>query len=119
MRLKRALIRTAAIAGVAAFGWAATAQTTTTWNDVSSIFSDNCTRCHGTNGRAGLNLTTYATAIAGSSNRVVLIANDPSNSRLVQRIQGEITPRMPRGAAALSADDIATIVAWINDGLME
>ena len=119
MKLKQALMAGAAAAGMGLFAWTATAQTPTTWSDVATIFSDNCTRCHGTGGRAGLNLSSYATAIAGSSNGPVLIAGDPNNSLLVQRIRGEITPQMPRGAAPLSEDQIALIVAWISDGLQE
>ncbi len=116
MRVKRMVIAGLSAAGLGLFGWAASAQTTT-WDDVAPIFSDNCTRCHGSNGSAGLNLSSYSTAIRGSNNGPVLVAGDPDNSLLVRRIQGEIAPRMPRGAPALSEEQIAMIVAWINGGL--
>ncbi|MHA1560344.1 MAG: c-type cytochrome domain-containing protein [Alphaproteobacteria bacterium] len=119
MRLKRLVIAGVAAAGAGLFGWAATAQTTTTWGDVSSIFADNCTRCHASGGRAGLNLSNYATTIAGSNNGPVLVSGNPSDSLLVKRIRGEITPRMPLNAAALSAEQIALSEDWITDGLME
>ena len=119
MQLRQAVMTGAAIAGFGLFALTATAQTPTTWTDVASIFSDNCTRCHGSGGRAGLNLSSYATAIAGSNNGPVLVAGDPDNSLLVRRIRGEITPQMPRGAAPLSEAEIAMIVAWINGGLLE
>lgn len=117
-------LRTAVLAGAAALGTAtaaivASAQQAPTWDDVGPIFADNCTRCHGPGGRAGLNLSTYDTALAGSSFRVVLVSGDPDNSRLVERITGQITPQMPRGAAPLSQDDIDTIIAWIAGGLQE
>ena len=119
MRFGRTLMASAAAAGVGLFAWASLAQAPTTWDDVATVVSDNCTRCHGTNGTAGLNLSTYATAIAGSNRGAVLVAGDPDNSLLVRRIRGEITPQMPRGAAPLSADEIALIIAWIEGGLQE
>lgn len=119
MRMKRLVIAGVAAAGVGLFGWAATAQTPTTWGDVSSIFADNCTRCHGSGGSAGLNLSSYATAIAGSNNGPVLVSGNPDDSLLVKRIRGEITPRMPRNAEALAAEQIALIESWITGGLLE
>lgn len=118
MHMKRVMVAGLSAAGLGLFGWAASAQTTN-WDDVAPIFSDNCTRCHGPGGRAGLNLSSYATAIAGSNNGAVLVAGDPDNSLLVRRIRGEITPQMPRGAPPLSEAQIATIIAWINAGLPE
>jgi mono/diheme cytochrome c family protein len=117
MTPKRLALSAMAAAGVGLFAWAAAAQAPPTWSDVGPIFADNCTRCHGSGGRAGLNLSSYATAIAGSNNGPVLVAGNPNDSLLMKRIRGEITPQMPRGADPLSAAQIALIAAWITGGL--
>jgi mono/diheme cytochrome c family protein len=108
----------ASAAAAVGFAIAASAQPAPTWdNGVGAIFADNCTRCHGAGGRAGLNLSTYATAIAGSNNGPVLIAGNPDGSLLMQRIRGQIAPQMPRGAPALPDATIALIAAWVQAGM--
>jgi mono/diheme cytochrome c family protein len=89
-----------------------------TWEAVGPIFAENCTRCHGgLLPRAGLDLRSYASALSGSSRGPVLIAGNPDASLLVQRIRGDIPPRMPRGAPPLSEAQIALITAWITAGM--
>jgi mono/diheme cytochrome c family protein len=119
MSMKHWVLAGTAAAGLGFAALAATAQTPPTWADVGPIFADNCTRCHGPGGRAGLNLSSYATAIAGSNNGPVLIAGNPDGSLLMRRIRGEIPPQMPRGAPALPTEQIALIAAWIAGGLQE
>ena len=122
MRLKRWAVSGAVAAGAAIFAIAAWAQPAPTWtNGIGAIFAANCTSCHGNGGRAGLNLSTYATAIAGSNNGPVLLAGNPDGSLLMQRIRGQITPRMPRGLGAQPLPDatIALIAAWIQAGMPE
>ena len=122
MRLKRLAVSAAFAAGAVIFGVAASAQTSPTWNNsIGAIFAANCTGCHGNGGRAGLNLSNYATAIAGSNSGPVLLAGNPDGSLLMQRIRGQITPRMPRGLGAqpLPDDTIAWIAYWIQLGMPE
>ena len=108
-------------AGVIVIGWGAFAQTPPTWtNAIGAIFAANCTSCHGGDiGSAGLRLTTYANAIAGSRNGPVLIAGNPDESLLMRRIRGQIPPRMPRDAPALPIDTTRLIAAWIQAGMPE
>ncbi|MGD9739451.1 MAG: c-type cytochrome domain-containing protein [Bauldia sp.] len=114
-------IPAAALAGLTAVAaGTAIAQPAPTWAQIGPIFAANCTGCHGQGGRAGLNLSSYATAVAGSNNGPVLIAGNPADSLLMKRITGEIPPQMPRGGnPPLSADTIALIAAWITAGLPE
>ena len=101
---------------------AASAQVATpTWNaDIGSLFAANCTACHsGPIGSAGLSLESYARAIAGSRNGPVVIAGNPDDSLLMKRIRGQIPPRMPRDAPALSIDQIRLVGAWITAGMPE
>jgi hypothetical protein len=110
------LIAGAAIGGAAlAISFTASAQPAPTWAVVGAIFAENCTRCHGgATPRAGLDLTSYATAIRGSNNGPVIICGNAAESRITARITGAVQPQMPRGAAPLPAETIATIQAWIN-----
>lgn len=117
--IRKKLGAMAAVAGLVLSVTAATAQNAPTWTEVGPIFAANCTGCHGSGGRAGLNLSTYATAIAGSNNGAVLLAGDPNNSLLVKRITGAVTPQMPRGGSPLAQEQIDLIVAWIAGGLLE
>jgi mono/diheme cytochrome c family protein len=121
MSLKRLPVSAAVAAGALVFALSASAQNAPTWNNsIGAIFAASCTRCHGGNaGSAQLRLTTYALAIAGSRNGPVLIAGDPDSSLLMQRIRGQIPPRMPRGAPALPTETIAWIAAWIQAGMPE
>lgn len=106
-------------AGVGFAAWAASAQGNTTWADVETILDANCTRCHGSSHPTGLDLRSYQSVLAGSNRGAVVIAGDADNSLLVRKIRGEAGGRMPRGAAPLSAEDIATIAAWVNAGMPE
>jgi cytochrome c len=115
-------IPAAALAGLTAIAaGTAFAQPAPTWTtNIGPVFAANCTGCHGPGGRAGLNLSTYATAIAGSNNGPVLVAGNPADSLLMKRITGEIAPQMPRGGnPPLTADTIALIAAWITAGMPE
>ena len=117
--MKKKLVQGAVLAaGVGLFGWAATAQGTTSWSDVESIFDDNCTRCHGSSHPTGLDLRSYDSVIAGSNRGAVVIAGNADESLLVRKIRGESGNRMPRGGPALPAAVIDKIVAWVNDGLL-
>lgn len=106
----------AVVAGAATvMSSSAFAQPAPTWAVIGGIFSDNCVRCHGgATPRAGLDLSTYDSAIRGSGNGPVIVCGNAAESRLVARITGQVTPQMPRGAAPLAADQIAAIQTWIN-----
>ncbi|MCC6984066.1 MAG: hypothetical protein IT535_12395 [Bauldia sp.] len=106
----------AALGGAAiVMSFAAFAQPAPSWATVGGIFAQNCTRCHGgALPRAGLDLTTYASAISGSSSGPVIVCGDAAASKLVARITGQVAPQMPRGAPPLAPEQIAAIQGWIN-----
>jgi hypothetical protein len=66
----------------------------------------------------GLNMTTYATIMAGSNSGPVVVPDSSSQSELYKRITGVSTPRMPVGGS-LSASQIELIRKWIDDGARE
>ena len=86
---------------------------------VASIFQANCVGCHGSaRPRAGLDLTSYAGAMAGGRSGKAIIPGDPNNSPIINYLTANNQPLMPP-AGPLSSGDIATISAWIKDGAQQ
>ena len=81
---------------------------------IAPILSKNCNVCHG--GQIGLYVDSYDTLLAGSSRGKVVIPGDPAKSTLMQRIKGDVQPRMPLNRQSMSGEDIALIETWIREG---
>ncbi len=86
-------------------------------SQIQTIFNDKCTSCHG--GSGGLNLSSYDELMKGGNSGAVIKAGDASNSLLIQRIDGSVTPQMPQGGDAFSDSVISLIKKWINEGALE
>lgn len=96
-------------------------KTTISYNyDVKPIFEVNCLECHGENGLANLNLSTYEDLMKGDSdNGPVVIPYDAENSLLYQKVSREEPPigsRMPYGKSPLPSSQIRIIEEWILQG---
>jgi len=86
--------------------------TALTWNAyVSTILAQKCTMCHG--GAAGLELGTYAGALAGGLSGPAVAPGDPQASVLVQSQSAGGHP------GQLSDDELAHLIAWIEMGAPE
>jgi nitrate/TMAO reductase-like tetraheme cytochrome c subunit len=85
-----------------------------TWDSFfGSLFFAKCGSCHGTNTPAAeLNLTTYASAMAGSINGAVIVAGDSAHSVLVQVQSAE-------HFANLSGQELQAVKQWIDAGAPE
>jgi nitrate/TMAO reductase-like tetraheme cytochrome c subunit len=82
---------------------------------VGPIFELRCGVCHGeSNSTMGLNLTAYEAAMAGSSNGTVLIAGDPENSLLIQKMTGS-QPHFGQ----FTTEEFDRVLEWINTGMPE
>ncbi len=93
------------------------AATGVTWAEVGPIFERACVHCHGGPlAVEGLSLSSAAEARKGSAAGAVLVAGDPSRSRLVQRLRGTLTPQMPLDGDPLPEAEIARIEEWIRGG---
>ena len=82
--------------------------------DVLPIFQSRCQNCHGS-GRtqAGLNLTSYASLMAGSQNGPVVVAGDASSSKLIHLVnQG----KMPKSGGKLLPDQLMILINWVQAG---
>jgi mono/diheme cytochrome c family protein len=84
--------------------------------DVQPIFNTNCLACHaGSNPKAGLQLDTFENALNGGDDGKVIMPGDAKSSLLIQKITDTTGKQMPP-QGPLSAQDIATITAWVSQG---
>ena len=81
---------------------------------IGAIFSDRCSKCHGSEAMAGLNLTTYTTALKGGKDGPVIVPGDPAASLLIQK-QSSSTPHFGQ----LSATELQLVTDWIQAGAAE
>ena len=86
-------------------------------SQIQTIFNEKCTGCHG--GSGGLTLSSYDELMKGGNSGAVIKAGDASNSLLIQRIEGSVTPQMPQGGDALVDSVISLIKKWIKEGAPE
>ena len=86
-------------------------------SQIQTIFNEKCKSCHG--GSGGLILSSYDELMKGGNSGAVIKPGDASNSLLIQRIEGSVTPQMPKGGDALSDSVISLIKKWINEGAAE
>lgn len=83
---------------------------------VAPLFKRHCLRCHGNNPRGGLNLSDLASIQKGGKSGKAILPGKPADSLLMRRITASGNRRMPKNAAPLRADEIATIRRWISEG---
>jgi mono/diheme cytochrome c family protein len=81
---------------------------------IGSLFFNRCGACHGTTATQGLNLTSYATAMAGSRNGPVIVPGDPGASLLVEKQSGA-QPHFGQ----LAPEELQRVVDWIKAGAPE
>ncbi len=86
------------------------------FRNVHPILRANCIGCHKPGKtKGGLDLTTHAAVIKGGKTDEGLKAGHPEDSELLIQIEGA-EPEMPKDADPLTADEVATIRRWINEG---
>ena len=86
--------------------------------DIAPILQKSCVTCHNANlSQAKLRLDSEAAVLAGGLSGPAIVPGKSGSSLLVQRILGTTdAPRMPMGAAALSAEQVQLIRRWIDEG---
>lgn len=85
-------------------------------NDVAPLFETRCLSCHrGLAARGGFSLETAAEALRGGDSGPAFAPGDSASSLLVDMISGQ-EPAMPKEGAPLTADEVAKLRAWIDDG---
>jgi len=79
--------------------------------DIRPLFEKSCANCHsGNTAMAGLDLRSKESAAR------TLVAGHPEQSRLYRLVAGLDKPAMPMGQPPLSANQIANIRQWIQQG---
>jgi hypothetical protein len=87
------------------------------YDAVQPIFQQKCLACHsGATKMGGLVLESYQTLFNGGAHGPVVVAGKSAESRLIQMLEGNMTPRMPFGGEPLPAAEIAVIKSWIDAG---
>jgi len=94
----------------------------------SSWLTNRCSGCHDRFGSAGLDLTAenaYANLVGVGSTRkegaILVIANDPDNSYLLQKLEGGpdiVGGRMPN-SRGMSEEQIQMVRDWISQGALD
>jgi mono/diheme cytochrome c family protein len=86
--------------------------------DVKPIFAANCTSCHGPKKQSSdLRLDFYASIKRGGNSGPAFVAKKSADSLLIHAITGskpDVAKMPPKGQ--LSADQIATLKRWIDEG---
>jgi WD40 repeat protein len=84
---------------------------------VHAILRENCEHCHNEDkAKGGLLMINYDALLAGGEHGSAIVPGESASSRLVQMIEGKLSPRMPYKEDALSASDVALIRDWIDEG---
>jgi mono/diheme cytochrome c family protein len=78
------------------------------------LLQSRCGACHGENGLQGLNLTNYASLLAGGKSGPALISGDPDASLIVQK-QTAAQPHF----AQLTPQELELLIQWIRSGAPE
>jgi mono/diheme cytochrome c family protein len=81
---------------------------------IGALFEARCTGCHGENALSGLNLSTYAGALAGGQSGPAVVPGDPNASLIVIK-QTADTPHF----AQLSPQELDLVTSWIAAGAPE
>src|SRR5438445_6809314 len=86
--------------------------------DVQPIFKAACYQCHGPDKQKGkLRLDSKAIALHGGKSGKSIVPGQAGQSELLRRITSkDEDERMPQDREPLTAEQIATIKAWIGQG---
>ena len=92
-----------------------------TFNDhVLPVFRNACLNCHNPDKKkAGLDLSTYQAALAGSDNGKVVNSGDAAASLLFKCCKGTEEPKMPPKGDRLTDGELALLEKWIIGQLLE
>ena len=87
--------------------------------DVHPIFAEHCFACHGGDKRSGgLSLRDYGEVLKGGRSGPAILPGHSGESLLLERVTATVSP-MPAAGRRLTADEIAIIRAWVDDGARE
>jgi len=87
--------------------------------DVVPILANRCVKCHASgNRKGGLSMDTRAKLLEGGDSGPAVVVGKSGESLLVELVSGADPDRiMPNQGPRLTADQIAKLEAWINQGM--
>lgn len=94
-------------------------------SEIMPILSKHCSECHAKGGEgqqsSGLNLSSYAGVMKGTSHGPVVVPGDAFLSNLMVLIEGRAGPelKMPHGRKDLTRWEKTLIRRWINRGAQD
>jgi WD40 repeat protein len=87
------------------------------YSQVHAIFRESCEHCHNADkAKGGLLMDSYEALVGGGEHGNPIVAGQGASSRLVQMLEGTVTPRMPYKEDPLPAAQVALIRRWIDAG---
>ncbi|MCC5930215.1 MAG: hypothetical protein JJU28_13285 [Cyclobacteriaceae bacterium] len=96
-------------------------ENTTVYEAVQYVFNSKCLSCHGpVRQRGGLRMDDYAQLIKGGKHGEVVLAGNPQESEILQRILLPLNDEYhmpPRERPQLTDEEIKLMLWWIEDGL--
>lgn len=85
--------------------------------EVQPVLATRCMPCHsGDSPQAGLRTHTREDLLKGGKSGAAIIVGDGADSLLVQKISGQKGLRMPPSGPPLTAEEIASLRIWIDQG---
>jgi mono/diheme cytochrome c family protein len=85
-------------------------------SDVMPILNNSCINCHGGDQtKAGLDMKTYESLMAGSFNGTVIVAGNSADSLLIQMVE---KGKMPKRGDKLTPDQVKLISDWVAAGAL-
>jgi hypothetical protein len=85
--------------------------------DIKPILKSKCYACHGAvKKEAGLRLDTALASLQGGTSGRAIVPGNPQESLLWQRVRADKDERMPPEGLPLSAAQLQTLQAWIQEG---
>src|SRR4029078_4955098 len=83
---------------------------------IAPIFESRCVRCHeGEKAKGGLSLVSAGRVQKGGESGPVVVPGKPDESSLLDYVSGD-KPEMPKDGKPLSAEEVAVIREWIQNG---
>ena len=119
-KISKSVTSVAAFLGLSIAAFSQAPAKVTYSDNILPIFRNACTNCHNPDKKkAGLDLTTYQTTIAGSENGPVIKPGNPDGSLMYKVCKPDGDPKMPPKGDALSDGDMALLKGWIAGFALE